>query len=346
MSERAELERQLQALVVEWKADVVKYGCTIHLGVDKLEALLSQAQPDPHVVTEHNLRYLCSCGFSTDITAEIDLHLKYYGEAEPALEKKWEYHQKICAYCADGVANCNEGHRLSHPPGEAQPDPRTANIPDVRKIWEECQGEAQPAMICSQCEKESSSLQGGRCASCRIGEAQPVADAPSYTRTLQEVLMLHRKSYESMLGTYQRVGKPEEVSYAEGQIAGIERALEVAHYWFVLRAGASQPPADLVRACEEVMVKIGACYDNGSIDPDDLKILVDFVAKAQPPAVTPDPEWWGRPCEDCKEEKINCQCLLKMTAKVASMATAEYLRRTEIAAIEKRAQPSAPKEMK
>lgn len=62
--------------------------------------------------------------------------------------------------------------------------------------------------------------------------------------------------------------------------------------------------------------------------------------EAQPPSVTPDPEWWGRPCEDCKEEKIDCQCLLKMAAKVASMATAEYLRRVEIAAIEKRAQMS------
>ena len=51
-------------------------------------------------------------------------------------------------------------------------------------------------------------------------------------RTLQEVLMLHRKSYESMLGTYRRVGTPEDVAFGEGQIAGIDRALEVADNWF------------------------------------------------------------------------------------------------------------------
>ena len=31
-------------------------------------------------------------------------------QAQPAPETKWEYHQKICAYCAGGIANCNEGH--------------------------------------------------------------------------------------------------------------------------------------------------------------------------------------------------------------------------------------------
>lgn len=75
--------------------------------------------------------------------------------------------------------------------------------------------------------------------------------------------------------------------------------------------------------------------------PDVRKLWEECQGEAQPPSVTPDPEWWGRPCEDCKEAKIDCQCLLKMAAKVASMATAEYLRRVEIAAIEKRAQPPA-----
>lgn len=460
MSERAELERRV------------------------LQILESKAFPlTPHDEAE-------PCVTLADVKAAL------LSQAQPAHKHTDACWGKIPETEGDGeYLRCGKVSGM----GEAQPDPRTANIPDVRKIWEECQGEAQPVADAptlapknwrtewlvelfhegksegywTATHKDHGGWRTENAWAARQyteSEAKAVAAAldyfPTPNRWSHWVATEHiftgydqyirradtqpKEEYErghleidirdahamldaegiecspasneprsvpyrlgllleSVRGEAQpAVDAPSAIAEAIEQCAieagerspeGVSSHTMLGDMWderiLKLRAGASQAPADLVRACEEVMVKIGACYDNGSIDPDDLKILMEFVAKAQPPAdglrpilrqVTTalegllalvegevpslleddhhwelsknaleagnaalaarvpqaaTPEWWGRPCEDCKEEKMDCQCLLNLAAKVASMATAEYLRRVEIAAIEKRAQPPA-----
>jgi hypothetical protein len=121
--------------------------------------------------------------------------------------------------------------------------------------------QAQPAVWVPQHECTPENL----CTYCREGlEAQSVADAPSE----------RERAIKLANFILDETGRDpdDNLSMLSRQLL---RATERA-----------QPPADLAKSCEEVMVKIGACYDDGSVDPGDLKSLMEFIlrAGAKPPA--------------------------------------------------------------